>query len=81
MQRVYEHAQTDEGLSYAQHVAVWVQTDYPSSKFADLSRNELAKSTASTDGSKTATAPNSNDAWSRFTSPGDPNAPQPDGSH
>jgi len=42
MQRVYEHARTNEGFAYAQHVATWLQTDYPGTEYAALSGQELA---------------------------------------
>jgi hypothetical protein len=47
MQRVYERAHTGEGFAYAQHVATWVQTDYPRTEYATLSGGELVKSETS----------------------------------
>jgi hypothetical protein len=44
MQRVYEHARTDEGRAYAERVATWVETDYPTTGFAERSRADLGRS-------------------------------------
>jgi hypothetical protein len=46
MQRVYERSHTGEGFTYAQHVAAWLQTDYPATEYAALSGRELVKSEA-----------------------------------
>ncbi len=46
MQRVYERSHTGEGLTYAQHVAKWLQTDYPGTEYATLSGGELVKGEA-----------------------------------
>ena len=43
MQRVYERSHTGEGLTYAQHVAAWLQTDYPATEYAALSGRELVE--------------------------------------
>jgi hypothetical protein len=42
LQRVYAHARTEEGFEYAKHVARWLQTDYPDTRYAALSDHELA---------------------------------------
>ena len=90
MQRVYEHARTGEGLGYAQRVAAWVQTDYPATEYARLSRIELAKSDAPEEPQKRAMAPTPHatlaahvtDPWSRFAPRTPPTAPpNEDGSH
>jgi hypothetical protein len=43
LQRAYEHADTEEGAGYAQHVAAWLQVDYPATAAAQASRTELTK--------------------------------------
>jgi hypothetical protein len=49
LQRDYEHANTSEGFEYARRLATWLQTDYPRTEFASLSRGELAKFVAPAD--------------------------------
>jgi hypothetical protein len=68
VQRVYEHANTGEGLSYAHHIATWVQTDYPSTEYARLSSSELAKldGASAQSAAQPSPAPRVSDAWSRF---------------
>jgi hypothetical protein len=46
MQRVYERSRTGEGVTYAQHVATWLQTDYPATEYAALSGRELVRGEA-----------------------------------
>jgi hypothetical protein len=43
MQRVYEHARTDEGHAYAEHVATWLESDYPTTEYAEHSRAEFGR--------------------------------------
>jgi len=49
LQRDYEHANTSEGFEYARRLATWLQTDYPRTVFASMSRGELAKFVAAAD--------------------------------
>ena len=83
IQRVYEHAHTDEGLGYAQRVAAWLETDYPATEYAGLSRTELAKFEPPGEPPKAATVPDSHatlaaratDPWSRFSPRAAPTGP------
>jgi hypothetical protein len=46
MQRVYEHAGTSEGHAYAERIATWLETDYPTTEYADRSRAEFGRPAA-----------------------------------
>jgi hypothetical protein len=59
MQRVYEHARTEEGRAYAEHVAAWLEADYPQTEFARQSRMEFAKFRAASESSLDDTHPSS----------------------
>jgi hypothetical protein len=56
LQRDYEHANTSEGFEYARRLATWLQTDYPRTGYAGLSRGELAKFVAPADPDREAPA-------------------------
>jgi hypothetical protein len=93
VQRLYQHAHTDEGLAYARHVANWLQTDYPDTQYAGLSGRELAKAEPPAEPPKPASAPekpkapaatsapHTTDVWSRFPPYAVPSSQPDDGSH